>query len=199
MLSHAVAPLLESAGKLRERPRAGGVRRHAANTFATCYDHLARINVALDAMRDTIGTAIQVNLSMVTIEESETTKRLAAWAGIFAVATAFAGIWGMNFEHMPELKWTYGYPVALGIIATRVPGCCSGASAAPAGCERHDRAHDRRPPRPRRSCSRACRHEEAQARRGKLKIFFGASAGVGKTYAMLSDARARAGSRASTW
>ena len=46
---------------------------------------------------------------MVTIEENEVTKRLAAWAGIFAVCTAFAGIWGMNFEHMPELKWRYGY------------------------------------------------------------------------------------------
>jgi len=53
---------------------------------------------------------------MVTIEESETTKRLAAWAGIFAVATALAGIWGMNFENMPELKWHYGYPAALGMI-----------------------------------------------------------------------------------
>ena len=50
---------------------------------------------------------------MVTIEESEVTKRLAAWASIFAVCTAFAGIWGMNFEHMPELKWHYGYPAAL--------------------------------------------------------------------------------------
>jgi magnesium transporter len=66
---------------------------------------------------EAIGTAIQVNLAMVTIEESETTKRLAAWAGIFAVATAFAGIWGMNFEHMPELKLLYGYPAALGLIA----------------------------------------------------------------------------------
>jgi magnesium transporter len=56
-----------------------------------------------------VTTAIQVNLSMVTIEESETTKRLAAWAGIFAAATAFAGIWGMNFEIMPELKWRHGY------------------------------------------------------------------------------------------
>jgi magnesium transporter len=54
----------------------------------------------------------------VTIEESETTKRLAAWAGIFAVATAFAGIWGMNFQGMPELKWEYGYPVALVLITT---------------------------------------------------------------------------------
>ncbi len=69
-------------------------------------------------MRDTIGTAIQVNLSMVTIEESETTKRLAAWAAIFAVSTAMAGIWGMNFEHMPELKWAFGYPMALGAIVS---------------------------------------------------------------------------------
>ena len=81
------------------------------------YDHLARINASLDTLRETITTAIQVNLSMVTIEESETTKRLAAWAGMFAVATMFAGIWGMNFKHMPELDWAYGYPVAIGAIA----------------------------------------------------------------------------------
>ena len=73
-------------------------------------------NASLDAARDTIGTAIQVNLSMVTIEESEVNKKLAAWAGIFAVATAFAGVWGMNFKAMPELDWKYGYPVALVVI-----------------------------------------------------------------------------------
>jgi magnesium transporter len=84
--------------------------------FRDVYDHVVRINGTLDTLRDTIGTAIQVNLSMVTIEESETTKQLAAWAGIFAVATAFAGIWGMNFEFMPELRWKYGYPAALGLI-----------------------------------------------------------------------------------
>ncbi|MGH6624625.1 MAG: CorA family divalent cation transporter, partial [Burkholderiaceae bacterium] len=72
-----------------------------------------RINSSIDSMRETIGTAIQVNLSMVTIEETEVTKRLAAWAAIFAICTAFAGIWGMNFEHMPELKWRYGYAFAL--------------------------------------------------------------------------------------
>ncbi|MBP8163565.1 MAG: magnesium transporter, partial [Propionivibrio sp.] len=55
-------------------------------------------------------------LSMVTIEESEVGKKLAAWGGIFAVATAFAGIWGMNFKAMPELDWKYGYPVALVVI-----------------------------------------------------------------------------------
>jgi magnesium transporter len=76
-----------------------------------------RCNSTLDRLRDTIGTAIQVNLSMVTIEDSDTTKRLAAWAGIFAVATFFVGVWGMNFERMPELKWQYGYPVAFAVIA----------------------------------------------------------------------------------
>jgi magnesium transporter len=50
---------------------------------------------------------------MVAIEENDISKKLAAYAAIFAVFTAFAGIWGMNFEFMPELKWKYGYPVAL--------------------------------------------------------------------------------------
>ncbi|HEY2977998.1 MAG TPA: CorA family divalent cation transporter, partial [Burkholderiaceae bacterium] len=55
--------------------------------------------------------------SMVAIDESEVNKRLAAWAAIFAIATAFAGIWGMNFKEMPELQWKYGYPAALALIA----------------------------------------------------------------------------------
>ncbi len=115
VLRHAVAPLLEMLGKLH----GGRVPPAFASTqeyFRDVHDHLARINGAIDSIRDTIGTAIQVNLSMVAIEESETTKRLAAWAAIFAVSTAMAGIWGMNFEVMPELKWRYGYPAALGAI-----------------------------------------------------------------------------------
>ncbi len=116
VLRHAVAPLLEVAGKLHGG-RVPAVCAQTQEYFRDVHDHLARINLAIDAMRDTIGTAIQVNMSTVTIEESETTKRLAAWAAIFAVSTALAGIWGMNFEHMPELKWTFGYPLALGIIA----------------------------------------------------------------------------------
>jgi magnesium transporter len=115
-MRHAVAPLVEVAGKLH----GGRVPEVCANTqeyFRDVHDHLTRINAGIEAMRETIGTAIQVNLSMVTIEESETTKRLAAWAAIFAVSTALAGIWGMNFEVMPELQWEWGYPVALGLIA----------------------------------------------------------------------------------
>ena len=112
---HAVVPLLEVLGKLHGG-RVPAVCHASQAYFRDVHDHLARINSAIDAVRDTIATAIQVNLSLVTIEESEVTKRLAAWAAIFAVSTALAGIWGMNFEVMPELKWTYGYPMALGII-----------------------------------------------------------------------------------
>jgi magnesium transporter len=117
VVKHAVTPLMESAAKLWSG-RVPSVCEGNREYFRDVYDHLLRINATLDTLRDTIGTAIQVNLAMVTIEESETTKRLAAWAGIFAVATAFAGIWGMNFEHMPELKMRYAYPAALGLIAT---------------------------------------------------------------------------------
>ncbi|RYZ11806.1 MAG: magnesium/cobalt transporter CorA [Comamonadaceae bacterium] len=116
LLKHAVAPLLEAANKLH----GGRVPQLCSNSqdyYRDVFDHLARINGSIDACRDTIGTAIQVNLSMVTIEDGEVTKRLAAWAAIFAVCTACAGIWGMNFEHMPELKWRYGYPLALMVMA----------------------------------------------------------------------------------
>jgi magnesium transporter len=117
ILKHATGPLMEAVGRLY----GGRVPALCANTqeyFRDVYDHLYRINASIDSIRDTIGTAIQVNLSMVTIDESEVNKRLAAWAAIFAVATAFVGIWGMNFASMPELQWKYGYPAALVFIAT---------------------------------------------------------------------------------
>lgn len=115
VLKHAVAPLLEGANRLHGG-RVPQVCMGTQEYFRDVLDHLNRINSTIDAMRDTIGTAIQANLSMVTISDGEVTKRLAAWAAIFAVCTAFVGIWGMNFDHMPELKWRYGYPMALALI-----------------------------------------------------------------------------------
>lgn len=117
LLKHAVAPLQEGASKLHGG-RVPQICIGVQDYFRDVVDHLARINGLIDSMRDTIGTAIQVNLAMVTIEESEVTKKLAAWASIFAVCTAFAGIWGMNFESMPELKWKYGYVAALSLMGT---------------------------------------------------------------------------------
>ena len=116
LLKHAVSPLMESAGKLFGA-RGPLVCANSRDYFRDVHDHLCRINASIENIRETIGTAIQVNISMVAIEESEVNKRLAAWGGIFAIATAFAGIWGMNFKNMPELDWAFGYPTALIAIA----------------------------------------------------------------------------------
>jgi magnesium transporter len=115
VLRHAVIPLLEAVGRLNGG-RVPGIALKTQEYFRDVQDHLYRISGRLDTIRDTISTAIQVNLSMVAIDESEVNKRLAAWAAIFAIVTAFAGVWGMNFEFMPELHWKYGYPMALGVM-----------------------------------------------------------------------------------
>ena len=117
VLKHAAMPLMEAAGKLHGG-RVPPVCASSHEYFRDVYDHLTRINTAIDAMRDTISTAILVCQSTVSIEQNEINKRLSAWAGIFAVATIFTGMWGMNFQHMPELKWEYGYPLALLVIAS---------------------------------------------------------------------------------
>lgn len=117
VLKHAVTPLLEAVGKL-DGGRVPPIVADTKDYFRDVHDHLYRINASIESIRDTIGTAIQVNLSMVAIDEGEVNKRLAAWAAIFAVATAFAGVWGMNFQNMPELKWEYGYPMAVVVMFT---------------------------------------------------------------------------------
>ena len=114
---HVVAPLMEAVGRLHGG-RVPSMCMDTQEYFRDVHDHLHRIIASLDTIRDTIGTAIQVNLSMTAIEESEVNKRLAAWAAIFAICTAFAGVWGMNFKFMPELEWKYGYPFALTVMVS---------------------------------------------------------------------------------
>lgn len=117
VLKHAVAPLVEAVGKL-DGGRVPPLFINTREYFRDVHDHLQGINTSIDSIRDTISTAIQVSLSMVSIDENEVNKRLAAYAAIFAVATAFVGIWGMNFDYMPELRWKYGYPAALVLVTT---------------------------------------------------------------------------------
>ncbi|MFM7670064.1 MAG: magnesium and cobalt transport protein CorA [Betaproteobacteria bacterium] len=111
-LRHAAIPMMEFIGKLL----GGRVPALCANSqeyFRDVHDHISRIVSVAEDVREAVTTAIQVNLAMLTIEETEITKKLASWASIFAASTAMAGIWGMNFEHMPELHWEFGYPLAL--------------------------------------------------------------------------------------
>ena len=114
-LKHAAGPLLEATGKLY-----GGRVPHVCtglgDYFRDVYDHLIRVNQSIDSLRDVVTTALQVNLATITIGESEVTKRLAAYAALVAVPTMVAGVYGMNFEHMPELKWELGYPFAVWVM-----------------------------------------------------------------------------------
>jgi magnesium transporter len=74
------------------------------------------MNQSIDSLRDMVATAISVNLSLITIQENEVTKRLAAYGALVAVPTMVAGVYGMNFTQMPELQWRWGYPVTLGAM-----------------------------------------------------------------------------------
>jgi len=115
-LQHAVLPLLEAVGKLyggRVPQICAGMQEY----YRDVYDHLVRLNQSINGLRDNVITAISVNLSMITVQENETTKRLAACAALVAIPTMIAGIYGMNFRHMPELDWSLGYPVTVGAMA----------------------------------------------------------------------------------
>jgi magnesium transporter len=112
VMKHAVAPLLEGVSNL-SGARVPVLCTKISEYFRDIYDHLQRLNQTADSIRDTIATAISVNLSMITLQENETMKRLAAYAALLAIPTMIAGIYGMNFEHMPELKWRFGYEFSL--------------------------------------------------------------------------------------
>jgi magnesium transporter len=115
VVRHAVEPLIEATHKLY----GGRVPQVCVGTqeyFRDVYDHLLRVSTQLDGLRDMVITAMQVNLSMITLSENEVTKRLAAYAALVAVPTMIAGIYGMNFKHMPELDWAIGYPLAVGAM-----------------------------------------------------------------------------------
>ncbi len=116
ILDRATTPLLEVTSKLhggRVPPICAGLDAY----FRDVYDHLLRLKQTIDSLRDMVITAISVNLSLITMQENEITKRLAAYAALAAVPTMIAGVYGMNFHQMPELQWEYGYPAILGLMA----------------------------------------------------------------------------------
>ena len=115
-LKHAAGPLMDTVGKLYGG-RVPMVCHGLGEYFRDVFDHLLRLNQSLDSLRDTVNTALQVNLALITIGETEVTKRLAAWAALLAVPTFIASVYGMNFTNMPELKWEYGYFYALALMA----------------------------------------------------------------------------------
>jgi magnesium transporter len=77
------------------------------------YDHVIRINEMVDMLRELLTSALEANLSLISVRQNEDMKRLAGWAAIIAVPTMVAGIYGMNFKFMPELDWPWSYPLVM--------------------------------------------------------------------------------------
>ena len=121
----AVTPLGRTLEQLSERDTLSSLSADAAPYFHGVHDHLLRAADNIEAIDRLLTDVLQANAAQVTVRQSqialrqnEDMRRISAWAAIGLVPTGVAGIYGMNFEHMPELEWQYGYPMALGVIAT---------------------------------------------------------------------------------
>ena len=115
ILQHHVAPLVDAVGKLvvgRIPQICVGMQAY----YRDVYDHLVRVANSIDARREMVVTAVQVNLGMISLAESEVTKRLGSFAALFAVPTMIAGIYGMNFQYIPELHFRFGYPLCIAMM-----------------------------------------------------------------------------------
>ncbi|MFC8080692.1 magnesium and cobalt transport protein CorA [Streptomyces sp. NPDC057307] len=112
----AVAPLLRPMQLLSERPMRL-VEPDVQKYFRDVADHLARVHEEVIGFDELLNSILQANLAQATVAQNEDMRKITSWAAIIAVPTAVCGVYGMNFEHMPELGWKYGYPMVLCGIA----------------------------------------------------------------------------------
>ncbi len=118
---HAVTPLVDPMQRL-----SSGVEPHIHDRlkpfFRDVADHAVRVSDQVDGFDDRLTSVLNANLAQIGVQQNEDMRRISAWVAIAAVPTMIAGIYGMNFEHMPELRWSFGYPLALALMA----GACLG-------------------------------------------------------------------------
>ncbi|MCU1498054.1 MAG: Mg2 transporter protein CorA family protein [Acidimicrobiales bacterium] len=88
--------------------------------FRDVSDHLRRVIGRVELTRDLLTDALNVNLAQVSVRQNDDMRTISGWAALIAAPTLLAGIWGMNFTHMPELDWWAGYPMSLGLMAAVV-------------------------------------------------------------------------------
>ncbi|WP_239331680.1 magnesium/cobalt transporter CorA [Frankia sp. CiP3] len=115
-LKHAVTPLAAPLRALTE-PDVGGIAPRIQEYFRDVADHLEQVTERIARFDELLSSIIQATLTQVAIAQNEDMRRISAWVAIAAVPTAVAAIYGMNFEHMPELRQPWGYPAALCLMA----------------------------------------------------------------------------------
>ena len=117
----AVWPLLSPLGALEQ----GGFERvpeELRRFFRDVADHARRVDEQVTSQRELLTSILEANLALVSVNQNEVVKRISAIAGIIAVPTFIASVYGMNFDNMPELHWHYGYVLALALMAVCVVG-----------------------------------------------------------------------------
>ena len=119
-LRNAAVPLVEVCRRL-EQPGLPGIDPTMQPLFRDVSDHIRRVQEEIESLREVLAFAFETSLMTGQAQQTEITRKLAAWAAILAVPTAVAGVYGMNFEYMPELRWRYGYFLVL----TFVVGVCA--------------------------------------------------------------------------
>lgn len=115
-LRNAVGPLIDVCRRL-EHDDLPMIRPAMQPLFRDVTDHVRTVHERIDSMREVLAFAFEASLLVGQAQETAVSKQLASWLAIIAVPTAVAGIYGMNFKHMPELDWQYGYPTILGTVA----------------------------------------------------------------------------------
>jgi magnesium transporter len=114
-MRRAVLPLRDPMGKFSEGA-IDGIHKDAAPYFRDVADHLFRVAETIDTLDTLLSTAFEAHTAQISIQQNDDMRRITAAVGLVAAPTLIGSIYGMNFEHMPEIGWLYGYPWALGLM-----------------------------------------------------------------------------------
>jgi magnesium transporter len=113
--NRAVSPLTEPVDRLA-RGRYELIHPEVRTYFRDVNDHLVRVHEQVESYRELLTSVLEANLTQVSVRQNDDMRKISAWVAIAAVPTMLAGIYGMNFQHMPELRYTYGYPLVVGFM-----------------------------------------------------------------------------------
>jgi magnesium transporter len=111
----AVSPLREPMARFAQC-QVSGMPQAAAAFFRDVSDHTLRVYEQLENIDSLLSSAHDAHMAQISVQQNDDMRKISAWVAIAAVPTMVAGIYGMNFDHMPELRWTWGYPAVLALM-----------------------------------------------------------------------------------
>ncbi|MEU6219694.1 magnesium/cobalt transporter CorA [Streptomyces sp. NPDC047022] len=110
-------PLSRLAGQAAYGAAVPFVQEKSRPFFRDVNDHLIRVNESVEALDRLVSDVLSAHLAQMSVRQNDDMRKISAWAAMAAVPTMIAGIYGMNFEHMPELHWVWSYPAVILVMA----------------------------------------------------------------------------------